>query len=537
MSNTNRNGKPGGQEKESLVVCERALSTSERRLRSMLELGQLIGLDLQLDEMLVQIASKAKTVMDADRFTILLYDPKTDELWTKMPLEVEGKVLRTPSKVGISGHCFHTGETVNVEDAYNDPRFFRYIDDMTGYRTKSMLSMPFFSRSGPPMGVIQIINKHDGNFTGEDEELLRTFSNHAAVFIEIAQLQKARMDTLEESRKELERLNRAKGKALDHLSHELKTPLALIQGYLRILERKAENKLNDRSLEKYFPVLKHYLKRLFDIQKESEKIIRTYREIENENIVDELERLWNKLETSGGELPANTMELRQALEEWIACYIPAGIGSPGPVDLDAAAERAVSEARASAPQRDIEFRISGEKGLTVLMDSGIIQDMVAGLLKNAIENTPDGGSIEISLERKDRGIDIAVRDSGVGITEENRENIFEGLFHTQDTDLYGSKKAYDFGAGGKGLDLLQMKIYGRRFGFSVSMESTRCVYIPTDRDLCPGRISECPHIRGREDCLASGGSTFHLTFPVAPEYLKTGRNNHPGTPKGSVHGP
>lgn len=535
MSEMNTNNKIDNQ--GALLVCESALTASERRLRSMLELGQLIGLDLQLDEMLLQIASKAKTVMDADRFTILLYDPKTDELWTKMPLEVEGKVLRTPSRVGIAGHCFHTGETINVEDAYEDPRFFRYIDEMTGYRTKSLLCMPFFGRSGPPLGVIQIINKREGTFTVEDEEILRIFNNHAAVFIEIAQLQKARMDTLEESRKELERLNRAKGKALDHLSHELKTPLALIQGYLRILERKAGKRPDDGYLEKYLPILKHYLERLFDIQKESEKIIRTYREIENENIVDELERLWKKLETSGVKLPANTMDLRQVLKEWIAGYVPPGSRPHSLVDLYAAAERAVSEARTSAPQRDMEFCISGERGLNVLMDNGIIQEMIAGLLKNAVENTPDGGSIEISLERKERVIDIAVRDSGVGITEENRENIFEGLFHTQDTDLYGSKKAYDFGAGGKGLDLLQMKIYGRRFGFSISVESTRCIYIPTDRDLCPGRISECPHVRDREGCLASGGSTFHLTFPIAPEYLKNGRNNHSGTSKGSVHGP
>lgn len=517
MSEMNMNNKIDNQ--GALLVCESALTASERRLRSMLELGQLIGLDLQLDEMLLQIASKAKTVMDADRFTILLYDPKTDELWTKMPLEVEGKVLRTPSRVGIAGHCFHTGETINVEDAYEDPRFFRYIDEMTGYRTKSLLCMPFFGRSGPPLGVIQIINKREGTFTGEDEEILRIFNNHAAVFIEIAQLQKARMDTLEESRKELERLNRAKGKALDHLSHELKTPLALIQGYLRILKRKVEKQFNDPSVEKYFPVLKHYMKRLFEVQEESEKIIRTYREIENENIVDEFERLWKKLETSGSGLPPNTMELRQTLKEWIAGYVPPGNDSLSLVDLYATAERALSEVRHTAPHRDIELRLRGEKDLTVFMDSVIIQDMVAGLLKNAVENTPDGGLVEMSLERKDNGTAIAVRDRGVGITEENKKNIFEGLFHTQDTDLYGSKKAYEFGAGGKGLDLLQMKIYGRRFGFSITMESSRCIHIPTDRDLCPGRISECPHIADREGCLASGGSTFYLTFPAAAEYL------------------
>lgn len=509
-------GDPGGKD---LFVCEQALSTSDRKLASMLELGRLIGLDLQIDEMLVQIASKAKEVMDADRFTILLHDPQTDELWTKMALEIEGKVFRTPSAVGIAGYSFRTGETVNVEDAYKDPRFFRHIDEETGYRTKSMLCMPFFSRSGSPLGVIQLINKREGAFTAEDEMLLRTFSNHAAVFIEIAQLQKARMETLEESRKELERLNRAKGKALDHLSHELKTPLGLIQGYLRILKKKIMKHKHDPSIEEYFDYLNKYITRLFEIQQESEKIIRTYREIEEENIVDELERLWVKLESSGADIPLSTRELWQALKDCVSCYIPRDTGSQGVIMIYPMVEKVMSDIRHNAPHRDIEFHLQGDKGLTIFMDGIIVKDMLTGLLKNAVENTPDGGLVEVSLDSDDRDITIAIGDYGVGITDANKSHIFEGLFHTQDTDLYGSKKAYDFGAGGKGLDLLQMKIYGRRFGFGISFKSNRCIYIPTDRDLCPGRISDCPHIHGRDGCLASGGTTFYLTFPAAKEYL------------------
>ncbi|MDI7261898.1 MAG: histidine kinase, partial [Thermodesulfobacteriota bacterium] len=101
------------------------------------------------------------------------------------------------------------------------------------------------------------------------------------------------------------------------------------------------------------------------------------------------------------------------------------------------------------------------------------------------------------------------------ITEENQKFIFDGLFHTQETDLYSSKRPYDFNAGGKGLDLLRIKVYGKRFGFDLSVGSRRCLYLPTDRDLCPGTISACPHCRGVEDCSASGGSTFCVSFPLS----------------------
>ena len=109
---------------------------------------------------------------------------------------------------------------------------------------------------------------------------------------------------------------------------------------------------------------------------------------------------------------------------------------------------------------------------------------------------------------------LKVRDFGIGITEENQKSIFDGLFHTQETDLYTSRKPYDFNAGGKGLDLLKMKVYGQGFGFDLSVESRRCVHLPTDRDTCPGRISACPHCKTSGDCLSSGETTFCVSFPA-----------------------
>jgi len=147
----------------------------------------------------------------------------------------------------------------------------------------------------------------------------------------------------------------------------------------------------------------------------------------------------------------------------------------------------------------------------------VLEEMLTGLLKNAIESTPDEGMIRVVLERKTHWIQLKFTDFGIGLTRENQRRLFDGLFHTLDTDLYGSKRPYDFGAGGKGLDLLRTKVYSKRFGFEISVASQRCLYLPTDRDLCPGRISRCPHCRGREDCFNSGGSTFCLTFPAAGE--------------------
>ncbi|MBP1695226.1 MAG: 35-cyclic nucleotide phosphodiesterase family protein, partial [Deltaproteobacteria bacterium] len=239
------------------------------KLHSLLELGQLIGLDLQLNEMLIQISRKACEVMEADRCSIFLHDPNTDELWSTVALGMAGEVIRIPSSIGLAGYCFQTGETINLKDA--------------------VLCIPIYNRAGSRSGVIQLLNKNDGDFTDEDETFLQTFGNNASVFIEIAQLQKARLNALEQSRRELERLNKAKSKALDHLSHELRTPLAVIQGNIRILKRKIQAQTPPLIREEIFESLEKNLNRLSEIQQETDQIIRTYQELETKSPLEGIE--------------------------------------------------------------------------------------------------------------------------------------------------------------------------------------------------------------------------------------------------------
>jgi signal transduction histidine kinase len=461
---------------------EQACQGKLRKYQSLLELGQLIGLDLQLNEMLVKISEKACEVMEADRCSIFLHDPNADELWSTVAMGMAGQVIRIPSSIGFVGYCFQTGETVNLEDAYTDERFNREVDLKSGYRTRSVLCVPLYTREGLRLGIIQLLNKREGVFTKEDETFLQTFGNNASVFIEMAQLQKARIDALEQSRKELEQVSKVKSRALDHLSHELRTPLSVIQGNVRILKRKTQAQTPPVVKEELFESLEKNLNRLSAIQYETDQILRTHQEIEKKHRVEEL-----------------------SIDHSI---------SSETIDLYSFVERILENVKHRTRQRDVEINLDGVKDLTLIMDPKTLEEIISGLLKNAIENTPDEGIVRIVLEKKGEWLLFKVMDFGIGITKENQRHLFNGLFHTLDTELYSSKKPFDFGAGGKGLDLLRIKTYGQRFGFDISVGSQRCLYLPTDRDLCVGKISECPHCKTRDDCLNSGGSTFCVTFPV-----------------------
>jgi signal transduction histidine kinase len=455
------------------------------KLHSLLELGQLIGLDLKMSEMLMQISRKACEVMEADRCSIFLHDPNTDELWSTVALGMAGEVIRIPSSIGLAGYCFQTGETINLKDAYTDDRFNKEVDSHTGYRTRSVLCIPVYNRAGSRSGIIQLLNKNDGDFTDEDETFLQTFGNNASVFIEIAQLQKARMDALEQSRRGLERLNKVKSKALDHLSHELRTPLAVIQGNIRILKRKVQAQTPPLIKGEIFESLEKNLNRLSEIQQETDQIIRTYQELETKS-------------------PLEGLEIHPSpFTENISLY--------------PFTENLLERIKRQASHRKIQIILDGAKDLLLHMDPKILDESLTGLIKNAIENTPDEGMIRIILEQKDQWIQFKVMDFGIGITKDNQKHLFDGLFHTQETDLYTSKKPYDFGAGGKGLDLLRIKTYGHRFGFDISEGSQRCSHLPMDRDVCSGKISECSNCKTRDDCLRSGGTTFCLSFPTGGE--------------------
>ncbi len=320
-------------------------------------------------------------------------------------------------------------------------------------------------------------------------------------------------EVLLRSHKELEQLNRVKTKAVNHISHELKTPLAVIQGNLRVLQRKIEASSLNSSLKGILAALERNAERLLRIQREADEIFRTSQELEAATLTDELDLLRQRMDGFGN-VPAEVWSHWGALKEWLNQYISTGTDLFQPIDLYPFIQLLVEKTKQKAAHRNVELRVEGENDLYIYMDPRIVTEIVEGLLKNAIENTPDGGLITVTVEEKENRVWVHVTDTGVGIAEEDQPYVFDGLFHTEETELYTSKNPYDFGAGGKGLELLRMKLYARRFGFELSMKSKRCCYIPTDKGLCPGDITLCNHCRAVKDCVDSGGSTFSVSFPA-----------------------
>jgi PAS domain S-box-containing protein len=319
-------------------------------------------------------------------------------------------------------------------------------------------------------------------------------------------------EVLVESRNELERLNRAKGKAVNHISHELKTPLALSRASVRILRRKLDAAGSHEDLTRMLDMLERNLDRLLEVSNETDEIFRASQELEASGLRNDIDRLEQRMENIF-EVSEDMKAHTRAIKQWIDRHMAGSHGRFKVIDLLPFLESTVEKVRYFARRRQVRIacECAGSR-LNISMNPEILREVLEALLKNAVENTPDGGEVRVRAEKRTNMAWIDVIDTGVGISEENQAFVFDGLFHATETDLYSSKRAYDFGAGGKGLDLLKLKVYAKRFGFQLAMNSTRCPHIPTDRDVCPGNVTECPHISTGEECAVSGGSTFSVAF-------------------------
>ena len=145
---------------------------------------------LNLEVTLQSVMATARNLMQADRSTLWLLDKGGDELWSQVKSADGDRLieLRLSADQGIVGHVAKTAETLNIMDAYRDPRFDASSDLKTGYRTRNILCMPVFNSSGELMGVSQLINKIQGQFTQLDESFMRAFNTQAGIALENAQL-------------------------------------------------------------------------------------------------------------------------------------------------------------------------------------------------------------------------------------------------------------------------------------------------------------------------------------------------------------
>ncbi|MBI2888252.1 MAG: GAF domain-containing protein [Chloroflexi bacterium] len=161
-------------------------SAGHSRMEGVLTLQEIASstvMDLSTESLLRMVMENVTRALEAERSTLFLVDRARGVLWSKIAQGLGVQEIRMPLGSGIAGFVADSGETVNIGNAYSDPRFNPEVDGKTGYLTRSVLSMALRDPRGQIVAVIQVLNKRGGAFTAPDEETLAKLCSQAAILV------------------------------------------------------------------------------------------------------------------------------------------------------------------------------------------------------------------------------------------------------------------------------------------------------------------------------------------------------------------
>jgi signal transduction histidine kinase len=338
------------------------------RYERIIEISQQLASTLDHISLLQRIVSAAMELTDSETASILLLDPATGELRFEMAPNIDSghvESLVVPMEGSIAGWVVTHGEARVIQDVTKEPSFFRNVDDQINFRTHNILAVPMRAHN-KVIGALEAVNKREGtNYNGEDVKILTTLAGQAAIAIENARLFQ-QSDFMAE------------------MVHELRTPLMALKTSTVLLRRP------DLPRDRVDDLIQ-------TMQGETERLIRL-----TSDFLD-----LARLESGRAKLEMAPFDLLKLLNECIDVVTP------------------------QAEARGIKIDPPAEL-FAVVGDRGKIKQVLLNLLTNAIKYNREHGEIAVnsyrSLRHDEPFAEIAVSDSGFGISKEDQKNLFQ-KFH------------------------------------------------------------------------------------------------------------
>lgn len=354
------------------------------------QFGRLIEISLTLNSTLDQenilkfIIKTAAEIMDCEAVSILLYDEKKEELRIADSTDSNPEELAkipVPLDNSIAGTIFLQNSPQIINKIEKNPKHFQMVGEIVQFETRSLVGVPMRIRN-KVTGVLEGLNKRDGDFTMDDLDILAVIASQAAVAINNARL----MEELKEAYDDLSHIDKIKSDFIAIASHELRTPVFHIMGYAQMIQEDTEGEAQDNA------------KRVMDST------------MQLKSLLDSMTNM-NLLEMGARELELGNLPLQQIL-------------------VDAYKETLGS---VKSKGHNIDFDMP-KMPLYVMADPLKLERAFVNVFNNAVRFTPKGGEIKIKVieHKKDGHAHISISDTGIGIKKDELENVFTRFYQTQD---------------------------------------------------------------------------------------------------------
>lgn len=367
----------------------RDLEGRQNQLLRLVELSVILNSTLDLDELLQQITATATELLDCEASSILLYDEKNPRLYfaaatgsdpaelAKIPVPIEGS---------LAGTIFRTNQPMILNNVEQDPRHYSLVSDKVKFKTRNLLGVPMPIKDRV-MGVLEAINKRDGEFKERDVAILSVTAAHAAIAINNARLLRQTQQALEK----VKETNQIKSNFLSIASHELRTPLGIIIGYATFLQEEAKDELSDHA----------------------QQVLNAASQMRS--LLDQMNNLTL--------LQADEMEMR-----------------PQRISIQDVLNFASDEIMYPAARRSMELTYAfRDDPIYVNVDQEKTTLAFVNLLNNAIRFSTEGSQIVIGAVEQGNDVLAWVQDHGSGIPTDKLQKVFEEFYQIEppNTRSYG----------------------------------------------------------------------------------------------------
>jgi len=414
-----------------------ALQDETKLLEIINKAGAALSSDLDLHTVLQRVTDTATQASGAQfgAFFYNVHDETSGDAYMLYTLSGAPRAafehLGKPRATPVFGPTFLGGPPIRVDDILKDPRYGQWAPHHgmpPGHLpVRSYLAVSVASRTGEVIGGLFFGHSEPGVFTERDERIVVGLAAQAAIAVDNARLyeeakrqaesRRQLLDSERAARAELERVATIKDEFLATLSHELRTPLNAILGWSQVLHRQFAGDVGAlkgiETIERNTRIQTQLINDLLDMSRiTSGKLTLNIAPLNPHHVIEAA------IETVMPSIQAKGLRLHQILEP-----------TAGPIYADASR----------------------------------VQQIIWNLLSNAIKFTPKGGKIQVVLRRVNSHIEIAVADSGIGISSEFLPMIFD-RFRQQNSTITRSH-------GGLGLGLAIVKHLVESHGGTIEASS------------------------------------------------------------------